>query len=56
MRDIVDYCLIVSGFVIGAILFMAISLHFSRYKKRTSGCCGYGPEESAGGISRSESC
>jgi hypothetical protein len=32
-------------FVIAALLFMAISLHLSRYKKRKTGCCSHGQDE-----------
>ncbi|MBL1213088.1 MAG: hypothetical protein HND52_07015 [Ignavibacteriae bacterium] len=34
--------LIVIGFFIAAFSLMAVSLHFSKYKKRDSGCCGGG--------------
>ena len=34
--------LIVVGFFIAAFALMAVSLHFSKYKKRDSGCCGGG--------------
>ena len=34
--------LIVIGFFIVAFSLMAASLHFSKYKKRASGCCGGG--------------
>jgi len=32
--------LVVIGFFILAFTMMAIALHFSKYKKRSAGCCG----------------
>ena len=32
--------LLVIGIFIVAVMGMALSLHFSKYKKRPSGCCG----------------
>ena len=32
--------LVISGFFILAIVFMASALHFSRFKGKKSGCCG----------------
>jgi len=34
--------IIVFAFFILAFVFMGITLHFSKYKKRKSGCCGGG--------------
>jgi len=43
-------------FAIAAILFMAISLHFSRYKKRKTGGCSCGFEEMLKDGAHSSSC
>jgi hypothetical protein len=43
-------------FFIIAVLFMAISLHFSRYKKRKTGGCGCALDESSKDGNHSESC
>ena len=46
MVDKVIQYIVVFLFFIGAISLMLAALHFSRYKKRPSGCCGGGHCES----------
>lgn len=36
--------IVVFGFFVGAFVLFALSLHFSQYKKRSSGCCSEGLE------------